>query len=122
MRWQDVRKGMTPLALAHEYMDCVFQTGDFDRLRLILADDLKFTGPFHNYDSADDYIDALQTDPPADFNCEMIRSYADHSSACLVYRFSKPGVATTMVQLFDTSNEKIQRIRLVFDTDAFRQA
>ncbi len=101
-------------------MECVFRTGDFDRLRETLADDLTFRGPMYDFDSADDYVNSLRSDPPVGFHHEVLRTYTDHSSVCLVYRFSKPGVATTMVQTFDIVNEKIQSILLVFDTGVFR--
>jgi len=111
---------MKPLALAEKYMDCVFNTGDLEELRNILSDDLQFSGPFFNFDSADDYVTSLQNDPPEGFEHEIIKSYADSSSACLVYRFSKPGVSTIMNQTFETVDGKISGILLVFDTGAFQ--
>ena len=111
---------MRPLELAQKYMDIVFSTGDFDQLRNILSDDLQFSGPFFNFDSADNYVNSLRNDPPENFEYEIIKSYADSSSACLVYQFSKPGVSTTMIQTFETIDGKICSILLIFDTGAFR--
>jgi len=111
---------MAPLELAEKYMDCVFKTGNLEELRIILSDDLQFRGPFFNFDSADTYVDSLRNDPPVDFEFEIIKSYADDSSVCLVYRFSKPGVSTSMTQTFETIDGKIDSILLIFDTGAFR--
>ncbi|MEQ9216723.1 MAG: nuclear transport factor 2 family protein [Cyclobacteriaceae bacterium] len=85
---------MTPLELAKKYMQCVFKTGNLEELREILSDDLQFSGPFFNFDSADAYINSLREDPPKDFKYEIIKSYSDDSSVCLVYQFSKPGITT----------------------------
>ena len=112
---------MIPLELATKYMACVFKSNDFEQLRYILEDGLRFVGPLYTFSSADDYVSALRDDPPVDFDYQIIRTYADKTSACLVYKFSKPGVTTTMVQTFETENGKIKSILLVFDTAAFRQ-
>ncbi len=110
---------MTPLELAEKYMNCVFKTRDFEELKTILSDDLQFGGSFYNFESADQYINSLRNDPPEDFEYEIIKRYADTSSACLVYQFSKPGVSTCMAQVFETTDGKISRILLIFDTGAF---
>ena len=111
---------MSPLELAQKYMDIVFTSGDFNQLRHILSDDLQFRGPLFNFDTADEYINSMQSAPPKDFEYEVIRAYENNSSACLVYKFSKPGISTTMTQVFETDNDKIKSILLVFDTSAFR--
>ena len=100
-------------------MDIVFLTGDFSQLKHILADNLKFRGPLYNFDTAEDYIKSMQDAPPKDFKYQVIKSYEDSSSACLVYRFSKPGISTIMTQTFDTDNDKIRSILLIFDKSAF---
>jgi len=110
---------MRPLELAQKYMDIVFSTGNFDQLRRILTNNLQFRGPLYNFDTAEDYISSMQADPPKDFKFQVLKSYEDSSSACLVYKFSKPGVSTIMTQTFDTDNNKIKSILLVFDTGAF---
>lgn len=110
---------MTPLELAQEYMDIVFKMDDLERLRKILSDDLEFNGPLYQFNSADAYISSMQANPPRDFSYEMIKTYEDHTSACLVYQFSKPGISVPMVQTFEIQNDKIRYMLLVFDTQAF---
>lgn len=102
-------------------MDCVFKTGNLEELRNILSDDLQFRGPYVNFNSADDYMNSLRKDPPENFEYEMIKNFTDKTSACLIYQFSKPTISTTMIQTFETTQGKICRILLVFDTSAFQQ-
>ena len=115
-------EGMTPLELALTYMDCVFTSGNLGQLRIILADHLKFRGPLLEFDNADNYVKSLRNDPPDGFDYELIKTYEDNTSACLVYRFSKPGVDAVMSQLFEVENEKIVSILLVFDASLFRKS
>ncbi|MDY6993668.1 MAG: hypothetical protein SVR94_13840 [Pseudomonadota bacterium] len=110
---------MSALALAQQYMELVFTRGDFIALRPLLADSLSFQGPWYCFNTADDYINALLSDPPQDFAYKMLKTYEDDTSACLVYQFIKPGVATIMMQLFEIKDDKINSILLLFDTAAF---
>ena len=111
---------MNHLELAEKYMDCVFKTGDLEALRKIFSDDLKFSGPFYNFDSADDYVNALRNNPPKNFKYKIIKSYFDNHSACLIYEFSKLGVLTTMFQIFEIVDGKISHVLLIFDSRSFQ--
>jgi hypothetical protein len=100
-------------------MDIFFSGEDFSELRHVLAPDLAFTGPFFSFDSAEDYIASLEADPPVECSYELLGSFEKESAACLVYRFAKPGVGTTMAQLFEVGDGRIRKILLVFDTAPF---
>ena len=91
---------MEPLDLAIKYMEIFYDGGDFEELREYLSIDLVFEEPFYSYDNANDYIVAMQADPPKGFTYKLLRQYEDATSACLIYKFSKPGVSTIMVQTF----------------------
>ncbi len=110
---------MNPLELANRYMDIVFSTGEFDELHDVFTDTLKFKGPLFQFENPSDYIRSLKHDPPLDFKYEIIQSFENKSSACLVYKFSKPGISTMMTQTFEITGNKISGILLVFDTKAF---
>ena len=112
---------MKPLDLALQYIDIVFGGEDIDRLNNLLADQFSFQGPFFRFNNAADYINSLKADPPEGFGYTMIITFEDEKSACLVYRFSKPGINTPMAQLFETDNGKISKILLVFDSAPFSQ-
>lgn len=110
---------MKALELAQKYLDCIFFNKDYSSLRKIFADDLIFRGPLYSFDTAEDYINSMLKNPPKDFSFELLKSYEDETSACIVYRFSKPGVSTMMTQTFEVENGRIKSILLVFDTGDF---
>jgi len=110
---------MISLDLAHNYMQILFSGNDPNLLKDILTDDCKFVGPFYKFNSAQDYIDSLIKDPPINFKCKIVKSFEDDNSACLIYKFTKPGISTTMTQLFEVSGNKISSIQLIFDTKPF---
>lgn len=108
-----------PLALAESYMKSFFGQAPLEMMGSLLADDLIFEGPFHKSFTAKEYIDALMEDPPKDVHYILEKIYEDENSVCLIYVFSKQGVETRMVQTFEVVDEKICKINLVFDTNAF---
>lgn len=110
---------MTPLDLALKYMEIFYSNTDIETLGQILTADLSFEGPFFQFDCADDYLESVRDDPREGLAYELIRSFEDSSSACLVYQFSKPGISIPMAQLFEIEDGKISRIVLIFDTGAF---
>jgi len=110
---------MTPLDLALTYMNIFYDDGDIEALADILADDLIFEGPLFTFDSAGAYLASLREGPPEGMHYELIKTFADESSACLIYRFSKPGISTPMAQLFEVTSGKINKITLIFDSGPF---
>lgn len=108
-----------PLTLARKYMDIFFSGTGLERLSNIFAKDLGFSGPFHQFSSAQDYIDSLKSDPPQDCEYQIIREFEDGGVACLIYEFSKRGVRVPMAQLFEIRDGKISRILLIFDSSRF---
>ena len=112
---------MSPLNLAEKYMDILFPGSDPELLRPLLGKPFLFEGPFFTFETAEAYIQSLKADPPIDFSYELLKSWEDDSSACLIYQFSKPGISTPMVQWFEVNNSKIVKILLVFDSAVFSQ-
>ena len=108
-----------PLELAESYMKSFFGQAPLERMHKLFADDLVFEGPFQKSLSAKEYKDALRKNPPKDVHYILEKTYEDENSVCLIYMFSKPGVETRMVQTFEIADGKIQKIKLVFDTNAF---
>lgn len=107
---------MEPLALALEYMDAVFSGKNIANLSRLLTPDFSFHGPFYQFHSAQDYIAALQADPPEGFAYDVIKSFSDGDSVGLFYQFTKEGITTPMAQLFTLQDEKISAVLLIFDT------
>ena len=100
-------------------MEIFYSGAGLGRLREILSEDLDFVGPFHRFSSADAYLESLRQAPPKDMEYEVLQAFESDTAACLIYRFEKPGVETTMAQVFDVENVRIRRITLIFDTGAF---
>ena len=111
---------MSPTELAKIYMMSFFGEKPVEEMRSILMDDLKFTGPFYKYNTAEDYIQSLKENMPVDdVSYEILQEYENENSCCLVYQSSKQGVDETMAQLFEVNENKITRIRLIFDASKF---
>jgi len=110
---------MKPIDLALKYMDIVFNGKDPHLLKEILDDQLTFSGPMYHFDSAKDYINSLIDNPPDGFGYELIHSYEDETTTCLLYEFHKPGVRIPMAQFFKIGKNKISKILLIFDASFF---
>lgn len=111
---------MKPLELALKYMDIFFSGSEPEEMRSILHTDLQFHGPLFRFDNANDYINSLLDDPPKECVYRILQTYERDSSACLIYEFSKPGIATLMAQTFEIERERIKKIILIFDRSIFR--
>ena len=110
---------MKPIDLALRYMEIFYSGKDLDRLKNILAEDLSFTGPLYTFSSAEEYINSLKEDSPRGMKYEIIKSFEDENGACLIYNFHKESISITMAQWFEVKADKISKINLIFDTDAF---
>ncbi len=106
--------------LASRYMHIVFENGDLDELYRILHPALQFEGPLFKFASAEEYIESLKNSPPDHFGYEMMHTFEHDTTACLIYRFTKPGVTTTMAQTFEVHHNRITHIQLIFDSSAFQ--
>ena len=107
------------MELALRYMEIFFSGENIEELSHLFAEEFTFRGPLYEFNSAQDYISFLKSDPPRGLAYEIIGSFENNSSARLVYRFTKPGVSTLMAQIFEVRDDKISKIVLVFDTGAF---
>ena len=110
---------MRPIDLANQYMDIFFGGGSPEQLHHICHPDMIFQGPFVQFNSAPAYIESLKNDPSREMSYQLLHSYEDESSACLIYQFNKGKLSTPMMQYFETNNGKISRILLIFDGRPF---
>ena len=110
---------MSPLNIALKYMEVMFSESDPDQLRPLFGEDFVFEGPFYTFTTAEAYINSLKADPPVAFKYEILKSWEDNHSACLIYQFSKPGISIPMSQWFGIENGKINKILLIFDSSPF---
>lgn len=110
---------MKSLELARKYMEIFFSGGDIEELSQILAKDLVFEGPFYRFNSAKDYLESLRKDPPEGMEYDLLKSFENKSGACLIYRFFKQDISIPMAQIFETKDDRISKIVLIFDARAF---
>ena len=103
-----------------EYLRC-FCAGDIDGLEPLLAADLHFTGTFHNYGSAGEYLDSLRNDPPEKCGYKVLSVTENEGSVAVFYEYRKPDRVMQLAQLFEIRNEQINDILLIFDGRDFAQ-
>lgn len=105
---------MTNREVVMEYLRC-FCAGDIDGLEPLLATNLCFTGTFHAYGSAREYLDSLKNDPPEECGCKVLSITESEHSVAVFYEYQKPDRAMQIAQLFKIKDEKIYEVLLVFD-------
>ena len=101
------------------YLDVLFTGKSLVKLHHVLNKNLDFLGPFAQYSTAEDYVKALLADPPVDFSFKIIERFKLDNTVCVHYLFTKPGVKTKMIQIFEIQNSEIKKIRLFFNPGDF---
>ena len=122
--WAEIREynrafpEMSNREMAMEFLKC-FCAGDIDGLAPLLADDLRFKGPLHEFNLSGAYLQSLRDDPPdkCSYRVLSLTQAADHVS--IYYDYEKDDGALTVAQLFGFANGKISEILLVFDSRGF---
>ena len=104
--------------VAMEFLRC-FCAGDVSGLVSLLAADLRFIGPFHQFSSSNAYLDCLKNDPPEKCGYRVLSVTESGDSVSVYYDYEKSDRAITIAQLFKFKNQKISEILLVFDGRGF---
>lgn len=106
---------MTPIELAKVYLMSFFGEKPVEDMRAVVVDDLEFNGPYYHFNTADEYIESLKERLPPESSYEILKELEKGNTCCLVYRYIRDGKEDIMAQLFEVNEDKITRIRLVFD-------
>ena len=109
---------MNKREVAMEFLRC-FCAGDVNGLASLLAKDLQFKGPFHQFSSSDAYLDSLKNDPPEKCGYRVLSVTESGDSVSIYYDYEKSDGAITIAQLFKFKNQKISEVLLVFDGRGF---
>lgn len=104
---------MRPGETALKYVRC-FAAGDLVGLGSLLADQLRFTGPYLRVDSKAAYLDALRVDPPEECDVVIHSVTEEEDEVVIFYELQKPGGAVTVAQWFRLGGDGISDTRLVF--------
>lgn len=110
---------MRPVDLAYKYLEIFFSGRDLERLYDILADDLKFSGPFYEFTSAREYVETLVAQPPVECAYKILYVFEKGSAVNLIYEFSKPETRAKISQIFEIRDAKIAVTLLIFDSSQF---
>lgn len=105
---------MTNRELAISFVER-FCDGDLEAIASLLADELRFRGPFHQFDSRDAYLSCLSDDPlpPSRSHILSVTEHDDH--VAVFYEYQKKDGSVTIGQLFKCRDERIIETLLVFD-------
>lgn len=98
---------------ALEYVRC-FAAGDVEGLGLVVAESLRFTGPYLRVDSKAAYLDALRDDPPEPCEVAILSVTAEEDRVVVFYELLKAGGKVTLAQWFRFGADGIHETRLVF--------
>lgn len=104
--------------LAQSYL-AYFSTHDLVGLASILHPDFQFTGPYVNCKSAQAYISLFEDNSQEEVIINILKVFENNEEICLIYRFKKGSINTTMSQTFRIKENKIFESQLIFDRKAF---
>lgn len=98
-------------------------SGNIEKARTYLADDLDFKGSIDTFNRADDFIIGLSMFQKMLGSVSLIQSFYSESGAALLYdcnTMSPAGIIRT-AEFFTVGDDRIRSIRLVFDATELRK-
>jgi hypothetical protein len=106
---------MTQCDIAIQFIER-FCAADVDGVEELLSPTLEFSGPFHQFDNRQDYIDSLRQDPPQPARYELLSVTDNETEVAIFYNYLKEQMPLLFAQLFHFNpRRQIGRIVLVFD-------
>lgn len=96
-------------------------SGEFDRLRAILADDFAFRGAIDSADGPDAFVELIQRNAPmfGAVSFDDVRRVVDGTRAVNLYTFVAGPARVPMAEAFEVRDDRISRIDLYFDPAGF---
>jgi len=106
--------------LVSRYIELFFsESPDLDEIRRLLADDFWFRGPLMSSDSADDYIQQLQSMGIGGLRAEnILRATGETNQIVILYDLVTPRVTIPTTEWFWLGQDNISGIRLLNDPRA----
>ena len=101
-------------ARAIEFVE-LFCAGNVDGLSSLLAPDLVFRGPFHEFDSREAYLQSLFDDPPESTTFRLISLTEADDSVAVFYEYEKDAGSLPIAQWFRFRDAAICETLVVFD-------
>jgi hypothetical protein len=92
-----------------------FCNADIDSVAALLTADLRFSGPFYQFDSRRAYIESLKSNPPERCGYKVRSLTEGDNEVSVFYDYEKGTQSVTIAQLCRFKDQKISEIVLVFD-------
>jgi ketosteroid isomerase-like protein len=94
---------------------------DFAAARSLLKDDLRFAGPFDTFETADDYLQALQRLFGMVTSIDVKHRSASGDQVVVIYEMmtSTPAGTQPVCEWFGIDGDRIAWVRAIFDTGPF---
>ena len=94
----------------------LFCAGDLEGLESILSDQLSVKGPYLSTNSRQDYLEALNVDPPVKAPFRILSvSEGDDGQVAIFWEYLKEQRPVTIGQLFTIRRHQVVKVLLVFD-------
>jgi ketosteroid isomerase-like protein len=109
-----------PKAVADRFFTA-WTSGDFDTARLLLHDDVSFSGPIDRWDNADAYVGALRGRAQIVKGAEEQKVLVDGNDVCVIYDLftNTPAGTAPTAEWYHLRNGKISAVRVYFDARPF---
>ena len=95
------------------------QSRDFAAARSLLADNLRFEGPFDRFETADDYVKAITGLYGMVKGIKHEKTIADADSVALFYVLQTPVADAPVAEWYSIRGGKIVSLRAYFDARPF---
>ena len=96
-----------------------FCAGDVEGLVSILAENLQFRGPFHQFESREGYLTCLRNDPPVPSQFQVVSITESEDQVAVFFEYQKSNESVLIAQLFKCFDNQITEILLIFDGRGF---
>jgi hypothetical protein len=93
-----------------------FCSGEVRGLEPLLAPNFNFQGPLFEFESREEYLEALAQDPPEAGPCRILSLTESQDQASVFYEIQRMEGTILVAQLFRFASGKICESLLVFDT------
>ena len=100
--------------VAMEFIRC-FCAGDIEGLAPLLAGDLQFKGPFHQFHSSASYLESLRSDSPEESGYRVLSVTEGDDVVSVFWDYEKKNRTITIAQQFKFRDQVISDVLLVFD-------
>jgi ketosteroid isomerase-like protein len=94
---------------------------DFESARGFLHDDLSFTGPIDTFDTADEYLAALQRLAPMTTGIDVKKVVSEGDDVVVLFDLLTPMGAAPVAEWYRVRGDRIGSVQVYFDARPFAQ-